>query len=197
MGTGNPGKHPRKNGRKGRMLLSFDDGLAECRQIVAPLLLEKGIPAVFFLNNDFLGNRTMFYRYKSSLLVNGMEANRARASNLLKQREWTQGSLRKLILQTRYADRQFLDELASEMDLNFHSYLKDNPIYMTEKEVGELADMGFALGAHSRDHREFFAMTASEMEEEVATSISSLRRDFRQPDPGLPFPSAAMVFPTV
>ena len=33
------------------MVLTFDDGLAGCHQVIAPLLRKKGIPATFFLNN--------------------------------------------------------------------------------------------------------------------------------------------------
>ncbi len=30
--------------------LSFDDGLKECAEIIAPILLRKGVPATFFVN---------------------------------------------------------------------------------------------------------------------------------------------------
>ena len=40
-----------KRGKRG-MVLTFDDGLKECHHIIAPLLKKKGIPAVFFLNNQ-------------------------------------------------------------------------------------------------------------------------------------------------
>ncbi len=57
-----------KKGKR-RMVLTFDDGLKECYDIIAPMLIKKGIPATFFLNNRFIDNRGLFYRYKASLLV--------------------------------------------------------------------------------------------------------------------------------
>ena len=64
-----PGKR-----KKPAMFLSFDDGLSEIYDIVAPLLLSKGIPAGIFVNTGFVDNRDLFYRYKSSLLLDRFES---------------------------------------------------------------------------------------------------------------------------
>ena len=48
---------------------ALDDGLSGCHRYIAPLLRKKGIPASFFLNNRFIDNKSLFYRYKASLLV--------------------------------------------------------------------------------------------------------------------------------
>src|SRR4030042_2420316 len=42
------------------MALSFDDGLREVYNIIAPLLLKKGIPATFFINTALASNRLLF-----------------------------------------------------------------------------------------------------------------------------------------
>src|SRR5687768_8144112 len=47
--------------------LSFDDGLREVHDVIAPILLRKGLPATFFLNADFIDNRALMFRYKVSL----------------------------------------------------------------------------------------------------------------------------------
>ena len=41
--------------------LSFDDGLSECAEVIAPVLLRKGIPATFFVNSAFTDNRAFFH----------------------------------------------------------------------------------------------------------------------------------------
>ena len=61
----NPAQQP--SGRPA-MHLSFDDGLRECHDVVMPILLEKGVPATFFLNPDIVDNRDLMFRYKASLL---------------------------------------------------------------------------------------------------------------------------------
>jgi peptidoglycan/xylan/chitin deacetylase (PgdA/CDA1 family) len=47
--------------------LTFDDGLKEIYEIVAPILLKKGVPATFFINSGFVDNKTLFYRHQHSL----------------------------------------------------------------------------------------------------------------------------------
>ena len=51
------------------MLLTFDDGLRQMYEVVAPILLQKGIPTVFFLNTDFIDNKALMFRYKISLAL--------------------------------------------------------------------------------------------------------------------------------
>src|ERR1700754_2724866 len=48
---------------KGSFLLTFDDGLREVYEVAAPILLRKGVPAIFFLNPSYLDNRALFYRF--------------------------------------------------------------------------------------------------------------------------------------
>ncbi len=55
--------------KKNSFLLSFDDGLSEVYDIIAPILLRKGIPAIFFINSGFIDNKDLFFRYKASILI--------------------------------------------------------------------------------------------------------------------------------
>src|SRR5437868_11346983 len=50
-------------------LLTFDDGFKEVYDVISPILLEKGIPAVFFVNPAFIDNKELFYRCKISLVI--------------------------------------------------------------------------------------------------------------------------------
>jgi len=47
--------------------LTFDDGMKEMYDIVAPILIKKGVPATFFVNSAFVDNKVLFYRHKESL----------------------------------------------------------------------------------------------------------------------------------
>jgi len=52
--------------------LTFDDGMTEIYDIVAPILLKKGISATFFVNSAFVDNKALFYRHKDSLELEGV-----------------------------------------------------------------------------------------------------------------------------
>jgi len=54
--------------KKPSIHLSFDDGLRQCYDIIAPILNKRGIPATFFINSAFVENKDLMYRYKISLI---------------------------------------------------------------------------------------------------------------------------------
>jgi peptidoglycan/xylan/chitin deacetylase (PgdA/CDA1 family) len=53
--------------------VSFDDGLAECRTVIAPLLARYGQRATFFINTDVIDNRMLMYRHKLALAIDRVE----------------------------------------------------------------------------------------------------------------------------
>ncbi|WP_262708643.1 polysaccharide deacetylase family protein [Natronoflexus pectinivorans] len=53
--------------------LTFDDGLSEIYHETIPILEKKGIPATIFLNTGFIDNKKMFYRFKSSLVIESIK----------------------------------------------------------------------------------------------------------------------------
>src|SRR5256885_1685553 len=57
-------------------MLTFDDGLKECYEVVAPILKLKGIPATFFLCSAFVDNKELAYDHKKSLLSDVLRSRR-------------------------------------------------------------------------------------------------------------------------
>jgi peptidoglycan/xylan/chitin deacetylase (PgdA/CDA1 family) len=147
--------------KKNHFLLSFDDGLAEFYEVIAPVLLKKGIPATCFLNSGFIDNKDLFFRYKASVLI---EVLRNREINLrLKNSvlEWfrsnglTASTAYRSLLSVSFANREILDELAGILDYDFQDYLKDKKPYLSSEQVLELMDKGFSFGAHSINHPQY------------------------------------------
>ena len=49
--------------------LAFNDGWREFHGFIAPVLLDKGIPATCFLNSALIDNKELFYRFRSNLSI--------------------------------------------------------------------------------------------------------------------------------
>ena len=63
---------PRRRGSQASaraFVLSFDDGMREVYDVIAPMLRAKGVPAMFFINSATIDNRQLMWRNKLSLLV--------------------------------------------------------------------------------------------------------------------------------
>jgi peptidoglycan/xylan/chitin deacetylase (PgdA/CDA1 family) len=55
--------------RDNSVILTFDDGFAECATVVAPLLRRHGLSCVFFVITDLIDNRVIFRESAASLCI--------------------------------------------------------------------------------------------------------------------------------
>jgi len=169
---------PKKGKRKRLMVLTFDDGLVECHQTIAPILKRKGVPATFFLNNYFIDNRGLFYRYRASLVIDKIISDckaREKAAEFLTIPE---DRIEVAIGMIKYDQHALLDRLAREVEVDFVDYLREYPVYMNSQQVKELVDWGFEIGGHSPEHADFSMLDPKEIVARVKVSIEDLRQRF-------------------
>lgn len=140
------------------MLLTFDDGLRQMYDVVAPILTRKGIPAIFFLNNNFIDNKDLMFRYQASLL-------KAKGHDITGMLEITAAS--ELAVKLDDGQRQILTQFLSEY----------KP-YMTSEQVRALMQQGFAIGAHSMDHPYYYTLTPEAQLDQTLRSIDDLQQRF-------------------
>jgi peptidoglycan/xylan/chitin deacetylase (PgdA/CDA1 family) len=55
--------------RRNSLILTFDDGFAECATVVAPLLRRRGLHCVFFVITDLIDNQVLFRESAASLCI--------------------------------------------------------------------------------------------------------------------------------
>jgi hypothetical protein len=160
------------------MVLTFDDGLKGCYDYIAPLLKRKGVPATFFLNNRFIDNRGLFYRYKASLLIHrsihDCRVQGKLAAYLKISKEQVETSIRMI----GWDQRALLDALAREAELDYKGYQRALPVYLSKGEVREMLEWGFDVGGHSSEHMEFKGLDPDQMIDQVRSSIKDLRKRY-------------------
>lgn len=167
----------RKRGRRA-MVLSFDDGLWECHQVIAPVLRKKGVPAVFFLNNQFIDNHGLFYRYKASIIIDRILSDcrsREKAAEFLVVPDEQVTDAIRIV---NYRQQPLLDAIADVLEVDFQDYIKECPVYLSTKQVMELLEMGFEIGGHSSDHIDFSGLDSIEMLNQVRKSVLDIQRRF-------------------
>lgn len=149
--------------------LSFDDGLKECAEIIAPILLKKGIPATFFVNSGFADNRALFHKYKASLILKELVITpNSEAEKILNENQ-LQG---KYILNATIRQVELLDKVAKIIGIDFTDFLKKQKPYLTTNQIINLKEQGFSIGAHSKNHPEFWEISEKEQITEVKRSMN-------------------------
>ncbi|MGC3976804.1 MAG: polysaccharide deacetylase family protein [Paludibacteraceae bacterium] len=186
-------KGKEKTADTNRFFLSFDDGLSEFYNIVAPILLRKGIPATCFVNSSFVDNKEMLYRMKASLLV-----------ERVKNKSLSVGETKKIFdlflsenlrynnemdfLTVSSEKRDILDKVSEYLHIDFKEYLEKKTPYLTSEQIKDLIDKGFTIGAHSVSHPYFDKLNEEEQLRETLESVQFLKENFQQKETLFSFP---------
>lgn len=154
-------------------LLSFDDGMREAYDTIAPFLSAKGIPAIFFLNSETIDNTKLMWRHKVSLLI--AASQRHHENDPLELKLLRGKSVHAKLLSLRFCDGHILDDLAVSLDVDFDDYLHNKRPYLTTEQIMRLARQGFEFGAHSARHPHFSELPLQSQEEEISESVHFIR----------------------
>ncbi len=161
--------------------LTFDDGLREVKEVIAPILLKKGVHATFFLNSSFIDNKALFYRFKASLIADVLKTQKfSKITDAVLESKLSgikgKTTIEK-VLNIKYFNQHILNDIAELVDVNFNEFLKKKP-YLSSEDVRWLIDQGFSIGAHSVDHPKFQEITLYEQLQQTETSIEFIKDNF-------------------
>jgi peptidoglycan/xylan/chitin deacetylase (PgdA/CDA1 family) len=174
-------------------LLSFDDGFREMHDVVMPILLAKGVPAVFFVMSGCVDNTMLCLHQQLALIVDRYEQNSsvfpaADVSSVLDEAGMPGGSLRERLLNITYADRDVADMIAGLCGCDPAGFLKTNAPYLTSGQIRTLLENGFAVGAHSIDHPLYAELPLEEQLRQTRESSRFVRDRFGVGDVAFAFP---------
>ncbi len=158
-------------------LLSFDDGLRELYDIICPILIKKGIPAICFLNSAFIDNKSLFFRYKASLILEETIKEPKKAS-IIKSKYNSISNLHNFILSIKYEDQYILNDIASLIQLDFNQFLTKSKPYLTSHQINKLIAQGFNFGAHSVDHPEYQRLSIDNQLDQTISCLNFLKINF-------------------
>lgn len=164
-------------------LPTFDDGFKEVYENVAPILIKKGIHAVFFIVTSYVDNKSLGYRQKMNLILRkisrGVAKSKLEAITSLLNLNNIQGpNLISKIKRIKYEKKGLFDQIAELIDLDFNEYLSLNRPYLTSSQIIDLIKMGFEIGSHSIDHPRFQEISLNEQINQVKDSVDWLAVNF-------------------
>ncbi|GAB4457423.1 MAG: hypothetical protein Fur0028_11970 [Bacteroidales bacterium] len=154
-----------ENPKEPSFVMSFDDGLSGVYENAFPILKKKGVPASVFLNTDFIDNKSLFYRFKTALILSALEnqpmLNKPLAA-LLNDLGFAGESLSFNLLKIGYKQSAVLDRLLPVCDLSEEEFLKNEKPYLTIQQINEMNRFDVVFGSHGTDHAEFQSLSDAE-----------------------------------
>ncbi|SHF38779.1 Polysaccharide deacetylase [Mariniphaga anaerophila] len=165
--------------------LTFDDGLRESYDVIAPILLKKGIPATFFVNTAFVDNHALFHKYKASIILNRlMKKTHPETLAFLKKN----GLAVEEILKVDVSRVGILNEAATMLGIDFEDFLHRQKPYLSSSQIRSLNMDGFTIGAHSHSHPEFWKISEEEQIKEIKESMARVEELVSPPIKAFSFP---------
>lgn len=161
-------------------LLTFDDGLSEFIEVVAPILERKGIYALNFINPKFIDNKAMMYRCKASLLMETILPLKEKEFDQISKKSFnsiTKKELLKKIQTITFQEQMKIDIIAHAFDLNFKEYLQNKKPYLSLEQLKTLTAKGFGISNHGYDHPHYHLFTLQEQIENTKISLDFLKKN--------------------
>ena len=163
------------------LLVTFDDGYASVMEWAAPLCNKFGVQAVFFLNAAFLDNHRLAPDSLVCFVANalGMETINAAAAVAkgadTPKLKCMADVFSRFFPAISLAERGvFLDALAHLGRFNERQLAEEARLYITWKQLCELATLGFEIGNHTYTHVRCRSLDTENLAEEVDRNKAEL-----------------------
>ena len=176
-----------------RFLFTFDDGYAECFDVIRPVLLQHGVSGAFFVVTEFLDDRRPFVETSLSLCVDAverMDAGRAqeiaakvealpRTRAISRQLQnmrtvATRDPVKLRILQWIIQQKESA-RACDVLGVDAEAYARGRRIFLQREQVRQMVAEGFTIGAHGLDHRCLESVDDAEIERQIVESCAAVR----------------------
>jgi peptidoglycan/xylan/chitin deacetylase (PgdA/CDA1 family) len=181
-----------RNARSDQFIATFDDGLRSAYEYAAPVLEQRGIPAIFFINPGFFDDTNHFYRFEAGLLAHKIRAlshdQLAKLRHRLSAVVPDSVPMDQYVLSIKYVDRALLTQVADGLQVEMKAILEAEKPFMSVQQVKDLQARGFYLGAHSIDHPRFTDISEDEQVRQAVVSTREMVAKFSLPYRYFAFP---------
>ncbi|WP_300570334.1 polysaccharide deacetylase family protein [Flavobacterium sp.] len=165
-------------------LLSFDDGLEEIYSVIFPILKEKKIKALFFINPNFVDNKESLYKHDISLIINHLSQIDynleivQKIASLFDIKYNSNVDFINKFKNIRFSEKHKIKEVLNLLNINIEDYLREKKPYVTKEQIKEMMEDGQLFGGHTMSHPPLKQLAFEEQKKEIIDSIEWLKINF-------------------
>lgn len=171
---------------KNHFLLTFDDGLSQIFDVIAPILYEKKISAIFFVNPHYIDNKNFFVRHVISVLIDIILNNKydkeiiQEINYLLSLKKSSSKSLLiNDLKKINFDSENILLRITELLKVDINTELKKKKPFISKNQIKEMIDMGFYFGGHTMTHPRLNTINYNDQKKEIFDSINWLKLNFK------------------
>lgn len=168
------------------VMLAFDDGYVECRNVVLPILRGAGVPATFFVPTAYPDSGRLFWWDKIRLILQRCRVSTAELRypfplflDFNTGTEQARRLLLRIVKRTVNLDLgRFFDDLERATSVSLDASEERtiaNSTIMSFRDIKVLHDAGMAIASHSHAHRVLATLSPDEALLDLRTSNILLR----------------------
>jgi len=180
---------------QGYMVITFDDGFAECYTYIYPFLKEHNIPATYYLIENTLNNKDLMWRNKLVAIENIITPKKKKLIvNQLAEKQSRELDLSKSLLEiSNLWEMKEKDELANflwnQAQIGtLEGYLAEYQPYLMDSQVFEMLENNQEIGSHTNTHPFCSKLSKEEVYNEIILSVKSLNNKFDSTIQSLSYP---------
>jgi peptidoglycan/xylan/chitin deacetylase (PgdA/CDA1 family) len=152
------------------LLITFDDAYRTVLDVAAPMLKERGLPALFFLSSEVVSGDGLMLDNLLNLLANqiGIGALETALTEAEPQYDNVPTLISEVVAKMPYEQRSRLaDELSARYGLDPVALRRDSNLYLEPSDLPELKKYGIDIGCHTGSHAHCSSLDANAAEIEV------------------------------
>ncbi len=185
-------------GKKGPLLITFDDGYRNNLTHAAPVLREEGAPALFFLTTGYVGSDRTLWNDEVRIRVLDWPEEQIRLPSGGTEAPPPEPSARRALADRISGEVKRISAAESE---EYLAYLRSrNPLkdvqddpearaFLTWDEARKLASMGFDVGAHTVEHPILSQTSGGRLVRELRQSKETIERELARPCESMAYPN--------
>lgn len=180
------------------VVLTFDDGYRNNRQLAAPILRHYGIPAMLFLATGLVGTDRWMWGYELEKMFRefplewiGTCSGDPTVAYLCSVEPDPRIALMACVGYLKAIPHARMLEVMARLRERFPVELDEDNRFLAWNEVRELRSYGFELGAHTVNHPILVRQSPDEAEREIVTSARQIERELGAPPTAFSYPNGA------